>query len=123
MARTKTTKIRAKNQITGQHKWFTEKVWGQLTNMSRMHNGKIYPRQGWVQIAEKRAPAPEAAKQALSTAKLSEEEKIAARKAEAARAAKVVAEKQAAAKAAAAAAAKEANAAKTSDSKSSKKSK
>lgn len=121
MAKTKLHKIRAKNLITGQHRWFTEIMWNKLARMDRIHNGKTYPRQAWVQIPIERAPEPQAAKEAAEAArkaaeekkkqKLSEAEKQAAREAEKQRAAKVAAEKQEAAKQAAAQAAKEANAA------------
>lgn len=94
MAKTKTTTIRAKNQITGQVKWFTEATWKRIASMPRIYKGKNYPSQGWVRIAEQKAPEPDAAKEAA--------------KAKAAKEAD--AKKQAAAKAAAAEAAKEANA-------------
>lgn len=113
MAKTKITTVKAKNAITGRIKWFTEKTWQRLANMSRLHNGKTYPRQGWVRIAEQKAPAPDAAKEAAAKAA----EQRAAKAAAEAKAAQDAADKQAAAKAAAAKAAQEANAPKAAESK------
>lgn len=98
MAKTKTTTIRAKNQITGQVKWFTEATWKRIASMPRLYKGKNYPSQGWVRIAEQKAPEPDAAKEAAKAK--AEAEAKAAKEADA--------KKQA--KAAAAEAAKEANA-------------
>lgn len=62
MSKTKLTKIYAENQITGNKKWFTDAVWKRLR--SRTHNGKEYPRQGYVQVNRKPKSKgiPEAAK-------------------------------------------------------------
>lgn len=117
MAKTKITTVRAKNQITGEIKWFTEATWKRLGGMPRQYKGKTYPHQGWVRIAEKKAVEPDAAKEAAAAKAKAAADAKALAEAEAEAKAKADADK-AEALAKAQAAAKEANAPKTAPQKS-----